>query len=282
MADEALTLTPEDIDSFMRYRSEQGGTVDSNKAYLRAMRHFYKDLQELGGRIEAGTLGLWRDLQLDRGYSPNTISAEISVVNSYLKYIGRRDLQLEPGLQLRKRERPPLTREEYLYLLRAAREQGKERVYLLIKLFAQTGIAVQDLPLVTAEAVEDGEIVRGQAGESPVKIPPALRAELRSYGNRRGVFSGSIFVNRNGEPVSRTNVSDSIRMFCREVGVPESKGNPRSLRELYQATQDGIRARLEELTVKTYEQLLETEQMTTAWLPPSPAANTKAQGRTRK
>ena len=25
MADEALTLTPEDIDSFMRYRSEQGG-----------------------------------------------------------------------------------------------------------------------------------------------------------------------------------------------------------------------------------------------------------------
>lgn len=107
MADEALTLTPEDIDSFMRYRSEQGGTVDSNKAYLRAMRHFYKDLQELGGRIEAGTLGLWRDLQLDRGYSPNTISAEISVVNSYLKYIGRRDLQLEPGLQLRKRERPP-------------------------------------------------------------------------------------------------------------------------------------------------------------------------------
>ena len=49
MADEALTLTPEDIDSFMRYRSEQGGTVDSNKAYLRAMRHFYKDLQELGG-----------------------------------------------------------------------------------------------------------------------------------------------------------------------------------------------------------------------------------------
>ena len=103
MADEALTLTPEDIDSFMRYRSEQGGTVDSNKAYLRAMRHFYKDLQELGGRIEAGTLGLWRDLQLDRGYSPNTISAEISVVNSYLKYIGRRDLQLEPGLQLRRR-----------------------------------------------------------------------------------------------------------------------------------------------------------------------------------
>ena len=84
-------------------------------------------------------------------------------------------------------------------------------MYLLIKLFAQTGIAVQDLPLVTAEAVEDGDLVRGQAGESPVKIPPALRAELRSYGNRRGVFSGSIFVNRNGEPVSRTNVSDSIR-----------------------------------------------------------------------
>ena len=207
MADEALTLTPEDIDSFMRYRSEQGGTVDSNKAYLRAMRHFYKDLQELGGRIEAGTLGLWRDLQLDRGYSPNTISAEISVVNSYLKYIGRRDLQLEPGLQLRKRERPPLTREEYLYLLRAARERGKERVYLLIKLFAQTGIAVQDLPLVTAEAVEDGEIVRGQAGESHVKIPPALRAELRSYGNRRGVFSGSF--------LSTGTASLSAALTCR-------------------------------------------------------------------
>ena len=47
---------------------------------------------------------------------------------------------------------PELTRTEYLRLLQTARALGRERVYLLVKLFGTTGLTVQELEKVTVEA----------------------------------------------------------------------------------------------------------------------------------
>ena len=151
-------------------------------------------------------------------------------------------------------------------LLRAAREQGKERAYLWIKLFAATGIQIQALRYVTVEAVTDGyTVLRSNGAEQEVRFPECLRSELLDYARRRGRRSGPLFLTRNGDPVGRTAVTGAIRKLCPEAGVPEERGNPRSLRRLYQNTSREIYCNLERLAEQAINTLLETEQLSIGW-----------------
>ena len=91
----------------------------------------------------------------------------------------------------------------------------RERTYFLIKTICCSGVRVQQLSQVTVEAVEAGStVIRGQCGSQVLHIPPVLREELLAYAGRRGIRSGPVFITRNGSPVNRSNVSDSIRRLC--------------------------------------------------------------------
>src|SRR5699024_7470801 len=115
-------------------------------------------------------------------YAARTINVSVSVVNSFLNWLGHREFQLTDRLELEESEPSDITRAEYLRLLRAAREQGKERAYLWIKLFAATGIQIQALRYVTVEAVTDGyTVLRSNGAEQEVRFPECLRSELLDY-----------------------------------------------------------------------------------------------------
>ena len=105
---------------------------------------------------------------------------------------------------------------------------------------------------MTVEAVEAGTaVVTGQCKSQILHIPPVLRKELLAYAKRQGIRSGPIFVTRNGSPIKRPNISESIRRLCRDAQVPEEKGNPRCLQKLHQTTyrniENGVAALIEEL-----------------------------------
>ena len=168
-------------------------------------------------------------------------------------------LLLEPAGQ------PELTRWEYIRLLQTARNLEKEREYLYVKLFGQTELSVQELDKLTAEAVEAGEVRISSGGRKVVRLPSCLREELLAYMKRRGIRSGPVFLTRAGTPVSRTNVTDSIRRLCRDAQVEPEKGNPRCLRKLCLETKQSIQASLLTLMEQTYERLLETEQQFVGW-----------------
>ena len=65
--------------------------------------------------------------------------------------------------------------------------------------------------------------------------------------------------------LGRTAVTDSMKQLCRDARVEEEKVNPRCLRQLWQTTQDGIRAQLDRLVEQAWDSLLETEQMSIGW-----------------
>ena len=74
-----------------------------------------------------------------------------------------------------------------------------------------------------------------------------------------------MFVSRNGRPLSRVNVFRNLQEICQAAGVPEEKGNPRSLRNLYKDTQKQIDERLAIMKDEMYDHLLEIEQVSIAW-----------------
>ena len=260
-----VLLTQESIEQFLDACQSRGRVEGTLQWYRRGLNRLYQALPE-DKFIRQGALERWREELVEMEYTPGTVNMFLSIANSYLDFVGHREYQLASQLKLKSSLQPELTREEYVQLLRTAKALDKERLYLLIKLFASTGLSVQELPNVTVEAVQKGEIVHfPHKVEQRVRIPECLRKELLGYIRRNGYTSGPIFQNKDGGPLNRTYVSIAIRRLCVEARIPEEKGNPRCLKRLYQNTRLDIENNVAQLVEQALDRVLEQEQSAIGW-----------------
>ena len=256
----SLRIRPEEIARFLldlRQKGRSSGTVEK---YRRDLYLFYDALPD-SKEIDRYTLPQWQARMTEQGYALRTVNSRVSAVNSFLEYLGRRDLQI---ISLEKPEdtQLELTRQEYLRLLSTARALEKERVYLLVKLFATVGCSLQELSAMTVEAARSGEIV---IKADVYRLPRSLQTELLSFAKRNGISSGPLFVSKAGQPLRRTYVTDSIRKLCEDARVAPEKANPRCLQRLCRKTRETIKCELARLVEQSYDHLLETEQLTIGW-----------------
>ena len=260
-----LTVTWEEVCRYLDSLAARGRRRETIQVYRPKLEAFYHFLPE-DKRVAADTLELWRAALLREGYSPGTATTHVSAANGLLAYLGRRDLQLIGQLDTEEEIQPELSRTEYLRLLATARNLGRERTYLMVKVFALTGIRVSELNRVTVRAVEEGRVLTACDGRAQyVLIPACLRKELTVYLRRVGITAGPVFVTRSGRPMRRTQVSGEIRTLCRDARVDGDKSSPRCLRRLYQVTQERIRDSVQILAEQAHERMLEEEQLTVGW-----------------
>lgn len=260
-----LTVTWEEVCRYLDSLAARGRRRETIQVYRPKLEAFYHFLPE-DKRVAADTLELWRAALLREGYSPGTANTHVSAANGLLAYLGRRDLQLIGQLDTEEEIQPELSRTEYLRLLTTARNLGRERTYLMVKVFALTGIRVSELNRVTVRAVEEGRVLTACDGRAQyVLIPACLQKELAVYLRRVGITAGPVFVTRSGRPMRRTQVSGEIRTLCRDARVDGDKSNPRCLRRLYQVTQERIRDSVQILAEQAHERMLEEEQLTVGW-----------------
>ena len=260
-----LTVTWEEVCRYLDSLAAGGRRRETIQVYRPKLEAFYHFLPE-DKRVAADTLELWRAALLREGYSPGTANTHVSAANGLLAYLGRRDLQLIGQLDTEGEIQPELSRTEYLRLLATARNLGRERTYLMVKVFALTGIRVSELNRVTVRAVEEGRVLTACDGRAQyVLIPACLRKELTVYLRRVGITAGPVFVTRSGRPMRRSQVSGEIRTLCRDARVDGDKSNPRCLRRLYQVTQERIRDSVQILAEQAHERMLEEEQLTVGW-----------------
>lgn len=248
-----LCLTDELELRFLENLREHGRAKDTISVYRRNLSKLRKSLPE-DSNLTPAFLSNWQSELLDQGYSPGTVNSCTATVNSLLEFAGRRDLQagqlpLNEGTLL-----PELTRNEYLRLLQTAKLLGKRQTYLLVLLFGTMDLPLHTLSRVTVEAVREGWVLV----PSRLRVPPCLRAELLAYAGERGIGSGPIFCTRYGRPMDRGNINVRLQSLSRDARVSPEKCNPRCLRKLCVATQEGIRASLELLIEQAYDRLLET------------------------
>ena len=260
-----LTVTWEEVCRYLDSLAARGRRRETIQVYRPKLEAFYHFLPE-DKRVAADTLELWRAALLREGYSPGTANTHVSAANGLLAYLGRRDLQLIGQLDTEEEIQPELSRTEYLRLLATARNLGRERTYLMVKVFALTGIRVSELNRVTVRAVGEGRVLTACDGRAQyVLIPACLRKELTVYLRRVGITAGPVFVTRSGRPMRRTQVSGEIRTLCRDARVDGDKSSPRCLRRLYQVTQERIRDSVQILAEQAHERMLEEEQLTVGW-----------------
>lgn len=258
-------MTPESMEKYLSFYQEQGCSEETLQSYRRKLEKLYGDLPE-DKVIRHGFMNQWRDQLLEEGYSASSVNGFLSASNTFLEYIGHRELQAAEKVKAEAAPQPELTRTEYLRLLQAAKLLDKERGYLLVKLFATTPLNVQELDKVTVEAVTEGRILTKPNGvKALVKFPACLQEELLHFARREGRLTGPLFVTKEGRPLNRTYVCTIIRQLCPAAQVPEEKGNPRCLKRLYQNTLATIESNVALLVEQALERQLETEQMTVGW-----------------
>ena len=259
-----IPVTEEMISAYLESLDGKDLTAATRKQYEMKLWKFYCDLPE-DKRIEKGVLTRWRT-QMESVYAPSTVNATLSVVNSFLEWLtGRKFPQLK---RVRERQNilPELTRQEYYRLLKSAIGQNNERGYLLVKIFATTGIAVQELPKVTVESVREGRVAERINGRSRiVRIPGCLREELLSYAAREQICSGPMFLTRRQNSMDRSRVHACIQDLCQDAHVEMEKGNPRCLRRLYTEAQKDMRENLALILEQSYDRMLEMEQASVGW-----------------
>ena len=273
MDDEILKGYP--ISDFLQSEKCAGWNPDTRRYYGNCLQDLLAFTRQHGEPTEQ-LLTQWVD-RLQKTYGRKTVNVHIAAANQYFRWCGRMDL-LREHIKSETTADPPtptVTRAEYLKLLRAARALGKQRTYLLIKLFAITDLPLQCLDQVTAEVVKAGQGTLDYHGVTiDFRCPPPLQRELLDYMARNGVYRGPVFVTRNNRPISRIAVFRSMQELCSAAGVPEEKGNPRSFRNLYKTTQQELDDRLAVLKNQMYDQMIEMEQAAIGW-----PAETTAAGR---
>lgn len=172
---------------------------------------------------------------LTERYAPASVNSMLAAVNRFLKWLGRGDctvksLKIQPR-SFRERE---LTREEYYRLLRAAKEAGKERLWLLLQTVGTTGIRISELRFITVEAVGQGSArVCLKGKKRRVLLPGKLCGLLRRYAKGQGIRTGSIFITHTGRPLDRSNILHEMKALCPLAQVEPEKVFPHNLRHLF-------------------------------------------------
>ena len=173
-------------------------------------------------------------------YKTTSANSMLVSVNRFLDFIGKKDCQVKlfkiQRNPFRKKDKE-LTKEEYNRLILAAKAKSSSRLFLMIQAISSTGIRVSEHRFITREALERGRItIYNKGKERVVFLPKKLKKCLLQYCRQNGIYSGPVFVTKNGTPVNRCNVWAEMKALCKEAGVSPEKVFPHNLRHLFAVT----------------------------------------------
>ena len=258
-------LTRSDIDLYLQDVASRGCKQGTLENYRRSLLNFFDWLPE-GKQVSREKVYEYQEYLIGK-YTSRTVNMKMTAINGILGFLDLREYQSTVKASVDDTAiQPELSRNEYLRMLSAAKAIGDERLYLIIKLFGTTGIAVQEFDKVTVEAVRSGTIVTfPNRNRLALRIPACVQSELLEYAKEKGVNSGPIFLTREGRPLGRTTLSNMVPHIARYAKVEESKCTPRCLQKLYAETWDTIKSNVNVMLQMTYDKLLEQEQVIYGW-----------------
>lgn len=252
------------IDDFLSLQHENwnASTTKMYKKYLYELCDYMAE----HGPATPQTYHEWQQHLYEKGYQDRSINLRIVAANHYFRWCGNYDWAIPLTRIAPSDNTPELSRNEYLRLLRAARQLGRRRDYLLVKLFATTGLPVQCLNQVTVESVQASSSKYSFRGECHrFNLPDVLRCELLDYIHETGITSGPVFITSTGTALDRVRAHYILKDLCAEAKIAPEKGSVRTLQKLYRTTQFQLMAWAKAFCWQTFNNILASEQAVAGW-----------------
>ena len=230
-------LNQEQLRQFEAYLFSEERSGATMEKYLHDLRVFYAFM---GGKKLDKTAILEYKSNLLNKYAVTSANSMLAALNAFFRYLGWYDLCVKQ-YKIQKTafcsEEKELTKAEYIRLIEVAKRKGNERLNLIIQTICGSGIRVSELQYITVEAVKRGEAFVNCKGKNRrIFIVAELRKKLLSYIKTQHIKSGTVFVTKNGKPVSRHNIWRDMKALCKDAGVLPSKVFPHNLRHLFART----------------------------------------------
>ena len=230
-----MELTPEMLEPYREYLMDEERSRATVEKYLRDARKFLEYLGD-DGRVDKEKVREFKQ-ELMEHYKISSVNSMLAAVNSFLGFVGRGDLKVKL-LKVQKavysRPEREMTEKEYEGLVRTAKRLGDLRMSMLLQTIGSTGIRISELKFITVESLETGRAEIYNKGKSRVVLLPVeLTRLLKKYCRKAGIYAGSIFITRQGNPLDRSNVSKKMKQLGREAGVDVAKVFPHNLRHLF-------------------------------------------------
>ncbi len=233
-----ITLKWEMISTFKEELKAEEKSKATIEKYVRDAGSFIRFIGE-GQMLTKDTVISYKQ-HLKEKYAIASAYSMLVAVNRFLCFLGCKDCTVKVFKMQKAVFRPKereMSKEEYLRLVKTARDKGKFRLCLIMQTICATGIRISELPFVTVEGLSSRRTVVSLKGKSRVVILPAqLCRELRQYARQNQISSGSIFVTKNGRPIDRSNILHDMKTLCEEADVDRRKVFPHNLRHLFALT----------------------------------------------
>lgn len=228
-------MTIEDISNYKEYLCHEEHSAGTIEKYLRDIKAFFSWLT--GREVSKENAAGWKEYLTGMSYVPVTINSMLSAVNGFLHFMGWEECRvkfLHIQRKMSREQAKELDRNEYMQLLHTAKVQGKERLRLLMETICSTGIRVSEVKYITVEAILSGRTDISLKGKiRTILLPQKLCRKLRKYAKKHGILKGQIFIAKNGNSLSRTQIWKEMKALCESAGVESSKVFPHNLRHLF-------------------------------------------------
>ena len=235
------TITNSAIKAFEKHLKDDEKSENTVAKYLHDLYYFLNFTQ--GKPIDRAIMLEYKAL-LGEQYALTSANSMIAAVNAFLRFMGWMDCCIKQFKVQKKAfcsEEKELTKAEYIRLVNTAKEEGNERLNLLLQTICGTGIRVSELQFITVEAVRKGEAVVSCKNKTrTVFIVRELQKKLLNYIKAKGITAGCIFITKSGKPMSRCNIWREMKALCEQARVSPDKVFPHNLRHLFARTFYGI------------------------------------------
>lgn len=174
-------------------------------------------------------------------FAPATVQNYLTIINKFIKFCaepGQETSYIVKNIKIQQRSslEDVIEPDEFRRMLRQAKKSSKYDYYLIMKVFAQTGIRVSELRLFTYENVKNKKLTvisKGKIRNVPLRAD--LRREILTYCKDQGIKSGYIFRGRDPtKTLSNKTIWNNMRKIAGKArGINVSKIHAHSFRHLF-------------------------------------------------
>ncbi len=208
----------------------------------KTLKSYETDIKKFINYIEVDEFVLDKDLtmkykeHLREKHTTNSCNRYIVTLNKFLKYIGYEKCVLKKVKTQQKTSiDEPIWEHEHKRMLRWAKNLGMEDMYLILKIFAYTGIRVQSLKKFTAENLENYIKVYIKGKEITVILRSDLLREIKHYCKINKITSGYIFKSpvKPNTMLNASTIWRRLKKIARTAKINPKKIHPHAWRHLF-------------------------------------------------